>query len=261
VAFVVSAGHRTGVAATSGAGRGPDLSSDGLLHLSVRGEARQTVAPDSVEVAGRVVVAEPAKPDAVRAAAAALDELTRNLATLGGTPFTVETARSPLTWSAYSVATQVEREHNRETGRSEPTGRVLATVNVVVAARDFGLLGPLGVVFARQDAFYVDGVSWHVDDDNPAWAAVRAGAIDAAVRKGNDYASALGSSLTGIEHIADTGLLGGSGPGVPVLRAASRMLTSTGGGDDLDAPSLDPVPQELTAVIEARFSASPVSMT
>ena len=218
------------------------------------------MAPDSAEVSGRVLAAQPTKPDAVRVAATALDALTTSLATLGGVVLTPRTVRAPLTWSAYSVATQVEREHNPNSGRSEPTGRVLASVNVNIAVRDFALLGQLGVVFARQDAFYVDGIAWHVDDDNPAWADVRAAAIEAAVRKGRDYANALGSTLTGVEHIADTGLLGGTGPGLPVFHAASRMLASAG-GDDLDAPSLDPVPQELTAVIEARFSASSVPVT
>jgi uncharacterized protein YggE len=238
------------------------LSDDGGLQLSVRGEARQTVVPDSVEVAGRVTVAQPTKPDAVGAAAAVLAELTGSLARLGGAPLTVETVRGPLTWAAYSMTTYVEREHNPVTGRAEPTGRVIASVNVTVAARDFGLLDGLGVVFARQEDFFVDGVGWHVDEDNPAWAAVRTAAINAAVRKGRDYAAALGSSLTGVEHIADTGLLGGSGPSVAVARSASRMLTNAiGPGDDQDAPSLDPVPQELTAVIEARFRASSVLVT
>jgi uncharacterized protein YggE len=235
------------------------LSNDRVLYLSVRGEARQAVPPDSAEIACRVIAAEPTKPDAVRVAAATLDALTASLATMGGVALTLQTVRAPLTWSAYSVATQVEREHSPDSGRSEPTGRVLASVNVNVTARDFGLLGPLGVVFARQDAFYIDGVGWHVDDDNPAWAAVRAAAIEAAIRKGRDYANALGSTLTGIEQIADVGLLGGTGPGVPVFHAASRMLAAAG-GDDFDAPTLDPVPQELTAAIEARFSASSVPM-
>ena len=33
------------------------------------------------------------------------------------------------------------------------------------------------------------------------------------------------------------------------------------GGEGSDAPSLDPVPQELTAIIEARFTADGVSFT
>jgi uncharacterized protein len=238
---------------------GPVFSSKGDLYLSVRGEAHQMVVPDSAAIAGRVMVAERTKVDAVRAAATSLDELTRNLATLGGVPLTVDTTRAALTWSAHSVATQVEREHNPQSGRPEATGRILASVNVSVVARDFGLLDRLGSAFARQRGFYIDGVGWHVDDDNPAWATVRAAAIEAAVSKGRDYAGALGSSLTGIEHIADTGLLGGGGPAAPVFRAAS-MVTANAGGDDLDGPSLDPVPQELTAIIEARLAATPVPM-
>jgi hypothetical protein len=40
-----------------------------------------------------------------------------------------------------------------------------------------------------------------------------------------------------------------------MTRAASR------GGEEPDAPSLDPVPQELAAVVEARFTAGGVSLT
>jgi uncharacterized protein len=232
------------------------------LELSVRGEARRTVPPDKAEIGGRVVVTQTTKPDAVRAAAARLGELTHSLATLGGVPLTATTARAALTWSAHSVTTHVEREHDAQTGRLEPTGRVVASVNVNIAVRDFGLLEGLGVVFGQQEGFYVDGVGWYVDDDNPAWAAVRAAAIEAAVQKGRDYARALGSTLTGVEHLADSGLLGGSGPVAPALRVASRVLASAGGpGEDWEPPSLDPVPQELTAIIEARFSASSATVS
>jgi hypothetical protein len=51
-----------------------------------------------------------------------------------------------------------------------------------------------------------------VDWDNPAWPDVRAGAIQAAIAKGHDYAAALGGSLRTVEQIADAGLLGGDHP-------------------------------------------------
>jgi uncharacterized protein len=242
--------------------RGPLLSSDGVLHLSVRGEARETVAPDRAGVESRVVAAEPTKPQAVTAAAAVLDGLTHDLGALGGQPLRPETAKSALTWSAYSMTTHVEREHDQDTGRFQPTGKIVASVSVNVTVRDFALLDALGVVFASREGVFVEGVSWYVDDDNPAWAAVRAAAIDAAVRKGRNYAGALSSSLIAIEHIADAGLLGEGGPGVPMAHAASRILASAGGAaSDVDTPSLDPVPQEVTAVIEARLSATPVSFS
>ena len=105
--------------------------------------------------------------------------------------------------------------------------------------------------------------SWiasRVEWDNPAWPDVRAAAIRAAVRKGHDYAAALGGKLYQVEHIADVGLLG-SGDDVHYESASLRMASAGGmGGDESDAPSLDPVPQELAATIEARFSATGLSL-
>ncbi len=116
----------------------------------------------------------------------------------------------------------------------------------------------LGRVFARHEDFNVRQVTWHVDDDNPGWSAVRAEAIEAALRKGRDYAVALGVSLSRVEHVADTGLLGGSDGGHTAARRAHAVALTAGGrgGEEIDTPSLDPVPQQLTAVIEARLRAT-----
>ena len=137
-----------------------------------------------------------------------------------------------------------------------------ATVAVVIAVRAFDTLEALGAVLATHEALNVREVSWHVDWDNPAWPEVRAAAIQAAIRKGHDYAAALGGSLHNVEHIADAGLLGGSGDGGS-FRSAGRALmarSASGDGGESDAPSLDPVPQELAATIEARFTAAGVSL-
>jgi uncharacterized protein YggE len=236
----------------------------GNLLVTVRGDARQTVAPDFAVLAGQVMVVESSKQEAVRAAAIALDALTSGLASLGGVPLTVETTRSALTWSADSATTHPEHEHNPATGRHEPTGRVAARVEVTLAVRDFGLLDILGATIGGQENFHVGSVRWDVDDDNPAWPSVRASAVQAALRKGRDYAAALGGQLSGVEHIADAGLLAGSGEAVRTPRwAASAAFASAsagGGSDDFDAPSLDPVPQELFATVEARLKATGVSI-
>jgi len=211
---------------------------------------------------GRLSVTRRAKPEALSAAAAALHNLTSDLTALGGAPLTVATSKTELTWSAHSATTHDERDYDPASGRSRPTGRVVASVDLSLNVRAFGLLGPLGEACARHASFNIDGVSWHVDDDNPAWAEVRAAAVESAIRKGHDYAHALGGSLTSIEHIADAGLLGGTGDGVPAARSGARMLASAGGApDDLGTPSLDPVPQELTAVIEARLTATAAPVT
>jgi len=229
--------------------------------LSVRGEARLTVAPDCVILSGMIESSRGSKAEALGSAAMSLDSLTADLAALGGVALGVGTQRRPLTWSAQSATTHVERDHDKKTGRYEPTGQVTAMVAVVIEVRDFGTLDALGSVHASHDAFSVRGVSWEVDGDNPAWAQVRAAAIQAAIRKGRDYATALGGSLHGVEHIADAGLLGGNGEsGGLRFNSAQVARAASGPGGEPDAPSLDPVPQELTATIEARFTATGVSV-
>jgi uncharacterized protein YggE len=228
--------------------------------LSVRGDARLTVAPDYVILSGAIELTRDAKADAVRAAAAALDGLTANLAALGAVALSPETERSRLTWSAQSAATRPERKDNEQTGHYEPTGRVIATVDVMIAARDFALLDALGAALATHESFNVRDAGWHVDWDNPAWPQVRAAAIQAAIHKGHDYAAALGGSLRSVEHIADAGLLGGSGSGTSSGFSRRAAMMSASGGGESDAPSLDPVPQELAATIEARFTATGVSL-
>ena len=130
-----------------------------------------------------------------------------------------------------------------------------------LTVRDFDLLDPVSDRLAQHELFNIHGVNWSVDDDNAGWPLVRAEAIQAAIRQGRDYAAALGCTLAGIEHVADAGLLGGEGGGpggriyATALGAAARSSGVGGGG-----PSLDPVPQELSATIEARFRATPVNL-
>jgi hypothetical protein len=60
--------------------------------------------------------------------------------------------------------------------------------------------------------------------------------------------------VTSIEHVADSGLLGGAADR-PQYQA-SALRASASGIEHGDAPSLDPVPQEVSAVIEARLRAT-----
>ena len=232
----------------------------GLL-VSVRGEARRMVPPDYAIVAVTIEASRGSKAAAVRAAAASLDSLTADLAVWGGVPLDARTGRRPLTWSAQSATTFVERAHDKRTGQYQPTGMVTAAVTVIIAIRAFELLDALGTVIAGREEVRVQEVTWHVDWDNPAWQGVRAAAVQAAIRKGRDYAAALGGSLRSVEHIADAGLLGGerSQPG-PASRSALARAVSQG-NEGSEAPSLGPVPQELTAIIEARFIADGVTWT
>ena len=228
--------------------------------LSVRGEARRVVEPDHAQVDVTVAVTRGSKVDAARAAAEDLDGLTADLAALGGVALEAGPGRRPLTWSAQSMATYAERAHDMDTGQYQPTGQVVAEVAVVVAVRAFELLDALGAVLAGRETVTVQRVSWHVDWDNPAWPLVRAEAIQAAIARGRDYAAALGGTLRSVEHIADAGLLGGDQSRFAFTGSRAAARAASRGGGEPDAPSLDPVPQELAAVIEARFTADGVSL-
>jgi len=230
----------------------------GLL-LSVRGEARRMVPPDCAVVTAGIACLRRSKAEAVRAAAAELGSLTADLAAQGGVALDAGTGRRPLTWSAQSATTHAERAYDDKTGRHQLTGRVTAAVAVVITVRDFGLLDALGTLLAAHEELSVHHVDWQVDWDNPAWPDVRAAAIQTAIAKGRDYAAALGGSLRTVEHIADAGLLGGDNVPRGFSGGSARLAAAAGGGES-DAPSLDPVPQELAAIIEALFTAGGVSL-
>ncbi len=175
-----------------------------------------------------------------------------DLARLGGVTLTTETTRAPLTWSAQSIRTQAEYDHDKITGAHGPTGRHQSSVTLLVTVRDFSLLPAVAVAMTKSDSVEIHSVSWSVDDDNAEWALVRADAIHAALRKGRDYAAALGGTVASVDHVADAGLLGGDNPGWTQARAVSFGAAATGG----EEISLDPVPQVLSATIEARFTAT-----
>ena len=231
---------------------------DGVL-LSVRAEARQLVAPDYAVLDGMFEHTAGSKVEAVGSVAASLDRLTADLAARGGVPFGEATGRRPLTWSAYSSATREEGYHDQETGRLERTGQVTATVALQVTVRDLDVLDDLGGVLVAQPGLNVHGVMWHVDWDNPAWPQVRAAAIGAAIGKARDYAAALGATVRHVEHIADTGLL--SADTAPDWRGRKSLgFARSAGSGRPETPALNPVPQELTATIEARFRTTEVSL-
>ena len=222
--------------------------------VSVRGEARAIVAPDFAALSGVLKATRDTKAEALQVASAELKQLTDDLASLGGVPLTADTQATPLAWAAYSAGTELERDEDKQTGRYGPTGRVVALVSVSLTVRAFDLLDRLSDALASHEALHVHYVAWGVDSDNPSWPEVRAAAIQNAINKGRNYAETLGGSLDHLEHIADVGLLGDDG-GMPAQESRRVPLAASAGGGT-DSPSLDPVPQELIAIIEARFVAT-----
>lgn len=181
------------------------------------------------------------------------DAIVGELEQLGGLALTAGTERASLTWSVESMNTRPGRKFDKATGRSKPTGWIRANAELLVVVRDLALFDPVRQTLTEQNRVSIHGIGWGADDDNPAWRAVRADAIAAAITKGSDYAAALGGSVGSVEHIADVGLLSGD---PSHFRIAPRPLyAASGGSGGAGAPSLNPVPQELHAAIEARLVA------
>jgi uncharacterized protein YggE len=225
--------------------------------LSVRGEARRSVMPDAAVLAGAMWGNQPSKAEVLAEVSARWDRLIADLGAAGGVPLGIGTDRVPLTWSAQSTTTHPQSEFDRKTGQAKPSGRVIAVVHAMVTVRAFDRLEDIDAILARHEGFNVHGVTWSVDLDNPAWPEVRAAAIEAAIAKGRDYAAALGGSLQRIDHLADVGLIGERGAGGRMTPAGSAMVAASGAPD---MPSLDPVPQEIQAAVEARFTAIGVQL-
>jgi len=215
--------------------------------LSVRGEAQRTTVPDEARVFSTVSATADSKATAVSEVQTVLRGILADLAAFGGSVLTAESTRAALTWSTQSMQTQEEHANNKVTGEHGPTGRHQASVSLLITVRDFSLLAGAATTATGRDSVEVHSVSWSVDEDNAQWALVRAEAIRAALLKGQDYAAALGGTVVSVDHVADAGLLGGDNHG----RRSFAMAASGGGGE----MTLDPIPQILSATIEARFTA------
>lgn len=227
----------------------------------MRGDARAFVDPDFAVLTAAVTVSAAAKADALSQAGDRLRSLEVDLGRLGGMALRVDTTRAALTWSAQSTSTQEEHAHDERTGQWGPTGRVGAVVAVRLQVRALGLLDELGARLARHDGLDVQHVAWGVDENNPGWTHVRAAAVRAAVVRAGDYAAALGGVLGGIDHLADVGLMGtGDLDRSGWVANQNQRYASYTGQSGPAGPSLDPVPQELVAVVEARFTATGVSL-
>lgn len=235
------------------------MTAESATLLSVRADAQLEVAPDEAALDYTVGVIEDEKAAALRVLGHLVDAATGALRDLGGVVREAGDQRRALVWLVRSMHTSPEMRWDQRQRLHVRTGKVSANAALLVVVRDFGLLDRVGTALAGHQHVHLQYVGWLVDHDNPGWQRVRAAAIDAALVKARDYAAALGGGLLRTEHVADVGLLGGPGGDFthePRARAALAMGAPPGSGDEENGPSLDPVPQELHASIEARFTAA-----
>jgi uncharacterized protein len=217
--------------------------------LSVRGEVSRFIPPDSAELSGMIEVIRETREEALAAASEAVSAVRDALQELGGVVNDVSSLRHPVRWATRRVTAAPQYDR-----MGAETGKFVGGAHVTIYVRDFGLLEQVEQLAFRISGFRIMYAEWQVDSDNEAWGAVRLEAIDEAMRKGRDYATALRSRLVSVEHLADLGLLGGD-PGVRLRGEAVAM----GGG--ASGASLDPIPQSVAAVVEARFRIAEVPLS
>lgn len=238
-----------------------DQSLENEVVISVRGEATATVDPDLATVHLGLSVTADNKSEASLQAGRLLEGAISGLAAMGGQARSAQTDKHPLTWATTSVSSHPEFKHDPGQGPMAPTGKTVAGAQMEVRVRDFELLPALQAVLDDHQHLQTYSVGWHVDPDNPAWRLVRTEAIKDAIIRGRDYANALGGELSGIQHLADTGLLAGAdhspAPRPLAGRPAGARRPPTGGPQP---PPLDPLPQVVSAIVEARFIAAGITL-
>lgn len=139
-----------------------------------------------------------------------------------------------------------------------------AVVRHAVTVTDFTTLGDLVARLAELELVDVAGPWWRLRPDSPTYKTARMAAARDAVERGREYAEALGSHLTTVVEIADTGLLtqpadgGGDvwsdGPPRPMAAAPAAMRAMSAGAPARPVTlDLEPVRQVVRASVEARF--------
>lgn len=211
--------------------------------VSVRGEVHLEVPPELARFSVTVVARDKDRQ-------AALTRLTER----------VETVRRLV--DGYGPA--IDR---RETGQlwvrpelKRSGERVVAyhgSVSTTVTVTDFAVLGELMIRLADQEQTTVAGPWWELRPDSPVHREARRAAIDDAFTRAREYAEALGTEITALLEVSDTGP---AGQPMMMTRAAygESMSVGSGGLPELD---LDPQPQNAQASVEARFMISEPAWT
>ena len=122
-----------------------------------------------------------------------------------------------------------------------------ASVTTQVRVDDVDRVGELAVAAAALEGCSLWGPSWRLDADDPAHAQARTEAIGEAVTRARGYASAVGSTLTGLVELRDVGT---GAPAPAMLMAASARGVRASAAPELD---LEPTLQEVHGAVEAVF--------
>ena len=214
--------------------------------ISVRGEARLTVTPELADLTVVVTTHAKDRREAFERLVKRNDEVLELLRSYGDSVDRLES-------SGVAVHPEV-----RKSGREEKIRSYHGAVRLEVAVADFAVLGEIVARLADLEAAHLEGPRWRLRHDSPVYRKARTRAVREAVTRAQDYAEALGSRVTGLLELADTGLAQNQ-VHRHSTRAAGAMPAPAGaafGAAESPMLDLEPVAQEVHASVEARFSST-----
>jgi uncharacterized protein YggE len=200
----------------------------------VRGEALLVVEPEIADVDVTVRVRARDRQTALERCSARQEEVAAVVAAAGDAVEVTETT---------GVSVHLEVQDRRAPG--EP----VASLHTRLTLGRLDAVGELVVALGRLDDVEVTGPFWRLRPDSPAAQQARLAAVQDAVRRARQYASAFGAELTALVEVSDTGLGGGG------LRVAGAMVPMARFESE---PQLGLVParQEVHGSVEVRFTMS-----
>ncbi|MCW7943118.1 periplasmic immunogenic protein [Streptomyces hygroscopicus] len=225
--------------------RPPAYGTPDAPRIAVRGEAHLEVDP---EIA-RIGVTVTARGTDRRAA---LDDLTRRNAGALDLIKSYGEAVERLETGALSISPELTQR-----GRGERVRAYHGLVHITAELTDFTALGELATRLADLELTRVDGPWWALRPDSPAHRAARQQAVREAVQRAREYAEALGTTLTALVELADTGAGGAQTYGYgarSLARPAGSAADAVGGSAPMD---LEPQRQDVRAEVNAQFTMAP----
>jgi uncharacterized protein YggE len=145
-----------------------------------------------------------------------------------------------------------------EKGRSERVTRYAGQAQVTVTVRDFTVLGELVARLAELELVTVTGPWWSIRPGSEVYRQARVTAARDATKRAQEYAEAFGGRLGELIEAADAGLLAGGssqgGQGVRAFAMAAAKTKHHSPGDESPTLDLEPVRQQITANVDARFT-------
>ncbi|MGI5214190.1 SIMPL domain-containing protein [Plantactinospora sp. CA-290183] len=133
-------------------------------------------------------------------------------------------------------------------GSGERIAAYLGNVTTTVTVTDFGRLGELMLRLAGQGEASVAGPWWELRPGSPVHREARRAAVGDAIARAREYADALGAEVTALLQLSDNGPVDR-----PMMAVASFGTMRAGAGEPPEL-QLDPQPQSVHAVVEARFT-------